>query len=78
MLRQNRDRSLLSVLTGRVPVEIKEGDEIKNDLSGENFVITKIVNSMSMIVLRSRNGDRQIMTGIDSLETFYKMKGAKL
>ena len=59
-------------------MEIKEGDEVKNDLGGEDFVITKIVNSVSMIVLKSRNGNRQIMTGIDSLGTFYKMKGARL
>ena len=71
MLRQNRDRSLLTVLTGRVPMEIKEGDEVKKGLDGEDFVITKIVNSVSMIVLKSRNGNRQIMTGIDSLRTFY-------
>jgi len=53
-------------------MKIKEGDEVKSDFNGEDFIITKIVNSM--IVLKSRNGDKQIMTGIDSLKTFYKKK----
>jgi hypothetical protein len=57
-------------------VEIKEGDEVKSDLDSEDFVITKIANSM--VVLKSRSGDRQIMTGIDSLKTFYKKKEVKL
>jgi hypothetical protein len=57
-------------------VEIKEGDEVKSDLDSEDFVITKIANSM--VVLKSRNGDKQIMTGIDSLKTFYKKKEVKL
>ncbi len=53
-------------------MEIKEGDEVKSDLDSEDFVITKIANSM--VVLKSRNGDKQIMTRIDSLKTFYKKK----
>lgn len=57
-------------------MEIKEGDEVKSDLDSEDFVITKIANSM--VVLKSRSGDRQIMTGIDSLKTFYKKKEVKL
>jgi hypothetical protein len=56
-------------------MEIKEGDEVKSDLESEDFVITKIANSM--VVLKSRNGDKQIMTGIDSLKTFYKKKEIK-
>jgi len=57
-------------------VEIKEGDEVKSDLDSEDFVVTKIANSM--VVLKSRIGDKQIMTGIDSLKTFYKKKEVKL
>lgn len=72
LLRQNRDRSLPSALDRRTPVEIKEGDEVKSDLGGEDFVITKIANSM--VVLKSKDGDRQIMTGMDSLKTFYKKR----
>ena len=63
-------------LNRRKPVEIKEGDEVKSDLDSEDFVITKIANSM--VVLKSRNGDKQIMTRIDSLKTFYKKKEVKL
>ena len=57
-------------------MEIKEGDEVKSDLGGEDFVITKIANRV--VVLKSKNGDKRIMTGIDSLKTFYKKKEVKL
>ena len=53
-------------------MKIKEGDEVKSDFNGEDSAITKIVKSM--VVLKSRNGDKQIMIGIDSLKTFYKKK----
>ena len=72
---KKRERSA-EALNRRRPVEIKEGDEVKSDLDSEDFVITKIANSM--VVLKSRNGDKQIMTGIDSLKTFYKKKEVKL
>lgn len=72
---KKRERSA-EALNWRRPVEIKEGDEVKSDLDSEDFVITKIANSM--VVLKSRNGDKQIMTGIDSFKTFYKKKEVKL
>ena len=53
-------------------MEIKEGDEVKSDLDGEDFVIIKIANSM--VVLKSKNGDKQLMTGIDSLKRSYRKK----
>ena len=53
-------------------MEIKEGDNVKSDVNGEDFVITKIVKSM--VFLKSRIGDKLIMIGMDSLKTFYKKK----
>jgi hypothetical protein len=53
-------------------MEIKEGDEVKSNENGEDFVITKIVKSM--VFLKSRIGDKQIMIGMDSLKTFYKKR----
>jgi len=53
-------------------MEIKEGDEVKSDWNGEDFVITRIINSM--VILKSRGGEKQIMTGVDSLKIFYKKK----
>ena len=52
---------------------IKEGDEVRNDLNGEDYIIERIVHSM--IVLKSKDGEKEIITGIDSLRTFYKRKG---
>jgi hypothetical protein len=72
---KKRERSA-EALNRRRPVEIMEGDEVKSDLDSEDFVVTKIANSM--VVLKSRIGDSQIMTGIDSLKTFYKKKEVKL
>jgi hypothetical protein len=50
----------------------KEGDEVTNVLDGEDYTITKIVNSM--VVLKSKNGEKQMMTGVDTLKNFYKKK----
>jgi hypothetical protein len=52
---------------------MKEGDEVKSDLNGEDFIIERIVHRM--VVLKSKGGEKEIITGIDSLRAFYKMKG---
>jgi hypothetical protein len=51
---------------------IKEGDEVKSDLNGDNYIIERIVHSM--VVLKSKDGEKEIITGIDSLRAFYKRK----
>jgi hypothetical protein len=53
-------------------MKIQKGDEVTCKLDGEDYTITEIVNSM--IVLKSRNRERHIITGIDSLRIFYKKK----
>ena len=57
----------------RPATKIKEGDKVKSDLSGEDFIIERIVHRM--VVLKSKGGEKEIITGIDSLRAFYKMKG---
>ncbi len=46
---------------------MKEGDVFENLLNGMEYVLKNIVNKM--VVLRSRKGDSQILTGIETLET---------
>ena len=57
----------------RPATNIKEGDEVRNDLTGEDYIIIEIVHSM--VVLKAKDGQEEIITGIDSLRTFYKRKG---
>ncbi len=56
---------------------MKEGDIIESLLDGGEYVIKDIVNKM--VVLQSRMGDKQIITGIDTLKTksFYREKEKK-
>ncbi len=54
------------------PVKVKEGDEVKSHFDGEEFMITRITNSI--VVLKSIRGQREILTGIDSLGMFYSRK----
>ena len=54
-------------------MNIKEGDEVKSNLNGEIYIAARIVHSM--VVLKSKDGEKEIITGIDSLRTFYKTKG---
>ena len=53
-------------------VKIKEGDEVKSDLDGEDYIIRRIVHSM--VILKSKYGEKEIITPTDSLRTFYKRK----
>jgi len=53
-------------------MKIRKGDELKSVLDDEDYVITKIVGRM--VVLKSKDGEREIMTGTDSLRAFYKKK----
>ncbi len=53
-------------------MNIREGDEVKSDLDGRDYVVTRIVGNR--IVLKLKNGEREILTGMDSLKMFYKKK----
>ena len=59
-------------MTWKPATNIKEGDEVKSDLNGQNYIIERIVHSM--VVLKSKDGGKEIITGIDSLRAFYKRK----
>ncbi len=57
---------------------MKEGDIFESLLSGTEFVVKDIVNKM--VVLQSKGGDRQIITGIETLgiKSLYKEKEKKV
>jgi hypothetical protein len=57
---------------------MKEGDIFESLLDGAEFVVKRVVNKM--VVLQSRKGDRQILTGIETLKTksFYREKPKKV
>ncbi len=56
---------------------MKQGDIFESLLDGMEYVIKDIVNSM--VVLQSRNGNRQIVTGAETLtiKSFYREKEKK-
>ena len=45
---------------------MKEGDIFENLLDGTEYVVKEVVNGT--VVLRSRKGDRDIVTGVETLE----------
>ncbi len=51
-------------------MKMKEGDMVRSIWDGKVYVITKIVNSM--VALRSREGEKRLVTEIDSLKIFYR------
>ena len=53
---------------------MKEGDIFENLLNGTEYVVKDIVNKM--VVLKSRKGEREILTEIGTLKTksFYREK----
>lgn len=57
---------------------MREGDMFESLLDGTEYVVKSIVNKM--VVLQSRKGDRQIITGVDTLKTksFYRKKEKKV
>jgi hypothetical protein len=50
----------------------KNGDILKSILDGEDYIIKKVVRNMAM--LESQNGERQILTELDTLRLFYRKK----
>ncbi len=59
-------------MTWGTATNIREGDEVRSDLDGQDYMIERIVHSM--VILKSKDGEEEIITGIDSLRTFYKKK----
>ena len=57
---------------------MKEGDIFENLLDGIEYVVKNVVNKM--VVLQSRKGDRQILTGVETLRTnsLYREKEKKV
>ena len=57
---------------------MKEGDIFENLLDGTEYVVKNIVNKM--VVLKSREGDRQILTAAETLKTksLYREKEKKV
>jgi len=57
---------------------MKEGDIFESLLDGTEYVVKDIVNKM--VVLQSREGDRQILTEAETLRTklFYREKAKKV
>ena len=53
---------------------MKEGDIFESLLDGMEYVVKSIVNSM--VVLQSRNGNRRILTEVETLriKSFYLRK----
>ncbi len=53
---------------------MKEGDVFESALDGLEYVVKRIVNEM--VVLQSRNENKQILTGVQTLETtsLYRKK----
>ena len=54
-------------------MNIREGEVFKNSTDGVDFIAKKIVNDM--VVLQSQDGERQILTGVRTLTSFYQQKG---
>jgi hypothetical protein len=56
---------------------MKEGDIFESLLDGTEYVVKSVVNKM--VVLQSRKGDRQILTGVETLKTksLYREKEKK-
>ena len=57
---------------------MKEGDIYESLLDGAEYVVKRIVNET--VVLQSRKGDRQILTGVRTLKTksLYQEKEKKV
>jgi len=53
-------------------MKIKGGDEVMSNLDGKDYVITRIVGTK--VVLKLKNGEKEIITETDSLKTFYKKR----
>ncbi len=55
-------------------METKVGDIFRSALDGAEYVVKRVVNSM--VLLQSRDGKKEILTGLSSLKikSFYQKK----
>lgn len=53
-------------------MKIKEGNEVRSDLDGKDYAVTRIVDHM--VILKSNDCEKQIVTEIETLKIFYKSK----
>jgi hypothetical protein len=53
-------------------MKIIEGDKVRSELDGKDCTVTKIVNRM--VVLKSRDGEKQIMTGMDTVSMISPLR----
>lgn len=55
--------------------KIKKGDRFIKPVSKEVYVVTKVVINDDWVILKEEDGERQILTSKESLETWIKEKG---
>lgn len=53
-------------------MKIKEGGEVRSLFDGEEYTVARVGNEM--MLLKSSDGEKQIMTGIESLNRLYSKK----
>jgi hypothetical protein len=54
--------------------KIKKGDRFIRPDSKKVYVVTKVVINDDWVVIKEENGERQILTSKESLETWVKEK----
>jgi hypothetical protein len=55
--------------------KIKKGDQFIKPESKKVYVVTKVVINGDWVILKEEDGERQILTSKESLETWIKEKG---
>jgi len=55
--------------------KIKKGDRFIKPDSKKVYVVTKVVINGDWVILKEEDGERQILTSKESLETWIKKKG---
>ena len=55
--------------------EAKKGDRFIKPDSKRIYVVTKVVVNDDWVILKEEDGERQILTSKESLETWKKKKG---
>jgi hypothetical protein len=55
--------------------KIKKGDQFIKPESKKVYVVTKVVINGDWVILKEEDGERQILTSKESLETWIKKKG---
>ena len=55
--------------------KIKKGDRLIKPGGKKVYVVTKVVIKGEWVILKEEDGERQILTSKESLETWIKKKG---